>query len=143
VLPLLATDGITPAIPRTWRGVKGQEMQKKKKIHFPGSCMETEMLLQNGAADGLTPLHAHILKGLRDILALLKGTRKEFYTVHEVAELTGRTPYTIRRWLAERRISATRVSGTGPRERLLIPRDQLERLIGSGLGAEIPNSVTE
>jgi excisionase family DNA binding protein len=98
---------------------------------------------QDGKAEGLAPILAQILKGLREILATLAGTRKEFYTIDEIAELTGRTPYTVRRWVAEKRIVATRVSGTGPRGRLLVARDQLDRLISSGLGGEVPASTAE
>lgn len=95
----------------------------------------------DGTADTLAPVLAQILDGLHDIRDLLVGARKDYYTVDEVAELTGRTPYTVRRWLKEGRISATRVSGTGPRGRLLIARDQLSRLIAVGLGGDVPPTL--
>jgi excisionase family DNA binding protein len=73
---------------------------------------------------------------------MLAGTRKEYYTIEEIAQMTGRTPYTVRRWVAEKRILATRVSGTGPRGRLLVAREQLERIISSGFGGEVPTGVS-
>jgi excisionase family DNA binding protein len=116
-------------------------MDKQKGIMFPGSFRDA--LPQDGTADGLSPILTHILQGVRDILALLAGTRKEYYTVEEVAELTGRTPYTVRRWINEKRIAATRVDGTGPRGRLLIARGQLDCLIGTGAGGNIPSVAAE
>src|SRR5262245_30861609 len=89
----------------------------------------------------IAPLLAQILDGLRDIRELLSGLRKEWYTIEEVAELTGRTAYTIRRWVKQGRIAATRVNGTGPRGRLLVERGQLERLIAAGVGSSVPPAV--
>jgi excisionase family DNA binding protein len=91
--------------------------------------------------DRLAPLLEQILDGLRDIRELLAGQRKELYTIEEVAELTGRTPYTVRRWAKEGRIVVTRVSGTGPRGRLLVARDQLQRLVATGMGGQVPPTV--
>ncbi len=116
-------------------------MHSNKKVADPDSLRKE--LPQDCAAARLMPVLTQILKGQRDILALLTHARKDFYTVDEIAELTGRTPYTVRRWVKEMRISATRVNGTGPRGRLLISRDQLNRLIGTGLGDGIPQSVAE
>jgi excisionase family DNA binding protein len=118
-------------------------MERIKQINSLHACAGTELLSKAGAAEELGPVLNQICTDLREIRAMLAGTRKEFYTVEEIAELTGRTPYTVRRWLAEKRISATRVSGTGPRGRLLISRDQLDRLIDSGLGGGIPESAVE
>jgi excisionase family DNA binding protein len=86
----------------------------------------------------------HELKGgLDEIRATLQARRKDNYTVEEVAGFTGRTPYTVRRWITEKRIKAIRIFGTGPKGRLLIPRKELDALIASGLGARIPESAAE
>jgi excisionase family DNA binding protein len=81
-------------------------------------------------------LTGDLLKEIRDmrttmsqILARLEGTTKPYYTVEEVAELRGRSPYTVRRWIQEGRITATRVMGTGPRGRLLIAQEELPKLV--------------
>lgn len=75
------------------------------------------------------------------VVERLAGATKDFYTVDEVAELTGRAAYTVRSWIGDGRIRAERVSGTGPRGRLLIPRAELKKLIASGRGARVPDIV--
>jgi excisionase family DNA binding protein len=74
------------------------------------------------------------LAAIRDVLS---GRLKSHMTIDEVAESVGRTPYTVRRWISEGRIVATRVQGTGPRGRLLVSRSELDRLIHEGLGGSI------
>jgi excisionase family DNA binding protein len=81
--------------------------------------------------------------GLDEVRATLQARSKPLYTVEEVAELTGRTPYTIRRWIAEKRIKATRISGTGPKGRLLVPREELDTLIAAGRGRHIPEAALD
>jgi hypothetical protein len=85
----------------------------------PGERESDELLLQ-------IPL---ILAGVRQLLELLEGRRKQRLTVEEFAAEVGRTPFTVRRWIAAGLVDASRVAGTGPRGRLLIGRDQLHRLI--------------
>jgi excisionase family DNA binding protein len=72
---------------------------------------------------------AKIQAGQEEILARLSGTTKSHYRVEEVAEMMGRSAYTVRRWVQERRIDAVRVQGTGPKGRLLIPREELNKLV--------------
>lgn len=74
------------------------------------------------------------LAAMRDLLA---GSTKSHLSVDEVAALVKRAPYTIRQWVREGRINAERVTGTGPKGRLLIPREELGKLILSGRGAGI------
>jgi excisionase family DNA binding protein len=81
---------------------------------------------------------AQILSTVLEIRALLAGTRKPYYAVEEVARLTGRSGYTVRRWIAEHRIQATRVAGTGPKGRLLIAATELDKLIATGQGSQVP-----
>lgn len=75
---------------------------------------------------------------LDDVLQLLAGQRKDLYTIDEIAELTGRSAYTVRRWVTEGKLTATRVAAGGPRGRLLIARAELDKLVASGKGACIP-----
>jgi excisionase family DNA binding protein len=83
---------------------------------------------------------ALILAKLDELLALHARRQKSHLTVEEVAEVIGRSAYTVRRWIAEGRINAVRVEGTGPRGRLLIPRSELEKIGGGGLGGDVPDT---
>jgi excisionase family DNA binding protein len=90
--------------------------------------------IQRADPNQLTTFLSRMCATLDDIRAHLAGGKKGFHTVGEIAQLTGRSAYTVRRWIAEGRLTATRVRGTGPRGRLLIAHDQLERLIDPGVG---------
>jgi excisionase family DNA binding protein len=85
----------------------------------------------------------HLQVAVDDLRDQLKPKRKSHYAVEEIADIVGRSPYTVRRWISEGRIHAMRVGGTGPRGRLLISRDQLDTLVGRGLAADLPDSLAE
>lgn len=78
---------------------------------------------------------------LERICEELSGRIKPYYSIAEIAEMTGRSSYTVRRWIAEKRIAATRIEGTGPKGKLLVSRDQLQSLITAGLGSKTPAVV--
>jgi excisionase family DNA binding protein len=88
----------------------------------------------------LGPLLAEIRDALNEIRERLAGA-KELLTVEEVAQLVGRAPYTVRRWIKEARIEGIRVTGSGPRGRLLIARGELKRLVAAGRGGEVPAAL--
>jgi excisionase family DNA binding protein len=85
----------------------------------------------------LAPILNQIRLALEDIRGTLAGSLKDWLTVAEVADLTGRSAYTVRRWITEGRLTATRVTGTGPRGRLLVARAQLARLVAAGLAENV------
>jgi excisionase family DNA binding protein len=78
-----------------------------------------------------------IWTALEDIRSLVSDSKKSHYTVRDIARLTGRSDYTVRRWITAGQLRADRVAGTGPKGRLLIPHEQLSRLIATGRGAVI------
>jgi excisionase family DNA binding protein len=81
--------------------------------------------------------------GLFELRALLQPRRKDYYRIEEVASLTGRSEYTVRRWVTEGKLRATRLAEGGPRGRLLVPREEMQRLISSGKGGQIPDTVID
>jgi excisionase family DNA binding protein len=87
-------------------------------------------------SDVLTQLQ-EVRDAVRSLNERLSTKTKPFLTVEEVAELTGRAPYTIRTWIKDGRIRATRVNGTGPRGRLLVARGELERIVEGGKGEDV------
>jgi excisionase family DNA binding protein len=76
-----------------------------------------------------------------DLREQLSSKRKSHYTVGELADVFGRSPFTVRRWITEGRIKAIRVEGTGPRGRLLVSRDQLQALLANGMAGNVPDAV--
>ena len=76
---------------------------------------------------------------VRELRNDLTSKRKQFYSVDEVAELLGRSSFTVRRWLKEGRIEARRIEGTGPRGKLLIAATELPKLVRDGLGSSLPD----
>ena len=83
------------------------------------------------------------LKFVADILIQLGQRRKDIYTVEEVAVLARRSPYTVRSWIKDGLITATRVTGTGPRGRLHIARAGLSKITHAGLGEQIPAGAAD
>ena len=83
------------------------------------------------------PVLDYILAALDEIKDCLAGRTKSHLTVAELARQVGRSEYTVRRWITEGRITATRVAGTGPKGRLLIAREQLNKLVMAGSGTNL------
>jgi len=54
---------------------------------------------------------------------------KPFYTVRELAQQLGRSPYTIRRWIREGKIHAVKLNSGGPRDQYLIEHEEVQELI--------------
>jgi hypothetical protein len=76
---------------------------------------------------------------LRELLArqetlqrLLGGRCQQHHTIDEFARRVGRATYTVRGWIARGLLRAIRLEGTGPRGRLLVPHEELDRLLSSG-----------
>lgn len=67
-------------------------------------------------------------RGQAEIRDQLAGRTKSHSTVAEVAQLMGRSDYTVRGWIKDGLIEAIRVKGTGPRGRLLVPREEIAKL---------------
>lgn len=89
--------------------------------------------------DPLQQTLATVLAQLDEILRAVRREYRDFLTVEDVAAALGRSAYTIRRWIADGRVRATRIAGTGPRGRLLVPYDELRRLKqGGGLAEPRP-----
>jgi excisionase family DNA binding protein len=89
----------------------------------------------------VVPLIHEIFKEIVQIRTTLSRKHKDFFTIDEVAQATGRAPYTVRTWVSAGRIKAIRVAGTGPKGRLLVPREELAKLIASGRAGEVPASL--
>jgi len=95
---------------------------------------------EEGLAE-MAQLLRRLVSSVDDLRARIEGTTKQLYTISEVARLTGRSAFTVRRWISEGRLVATRVAGTGARGRLLVPSGQLLRLLPQGLGGDLPPTV--
>ena len=83
-----------------------------------------------------------IKAGIEELRERERNKYKLHYTVEEVAERVCRSSYTVRRWIKEKMIHAERVHGTGPKGRLLIPREEIEKLISLGLGKNLACNPT-
>lgn len=78
---------------------------------------------------------------LKEMKDQMEAKVKNYYTVDEIAAMTGRAPYTVRTWIRAGKLSAERIEGTGPKGRLLVPRAELEKLIRSGVGEGISGMI--
>ena len=114
-----------------------------RRFDIPGTA---DTVLNSLAAETVVQLLLQIptiLAAVGEIRHILAGRQKPLLTIEEFGALTGRAPYTVRRWVKERRIRAIRVSGTGPKGRLLIPREELEKLVTSGLVGQVPAALID
>lgn len=86
--------------------------------------MDTQMELILGKLDELA-------SRFNNIESMSKGRFKTPFNVEEVAERTGRSPYTVRtHWIKNGRLSANKLQGG----KLLIEASELERFMASGQG---------
>jgi excisionase family DNA binding protein len=92
----------------------------------PGSAQHEESL------DEVAVALNNIFRILSQIQASIAGQQKPWLTVNEVAQYTGRTAFTIRRWISNGLIEAKRLPGAGQRGRFLIASDELTRLLSNG-----------
>lgn len=89
-----------------------------------------------------TAASAHLdelFRELRLIRELIEGRLKAWLTVEEIAEQVGRDPYTVRTWIKRGKLPAVRVTGSGPRGRLLVRREDLDRLLSGGRADPVPS----
>ena len=115
-----------------------QDTTRPPMTAFSAQCSPTEF------DERLNELIA-VMRGLDTKLdaihGQINGQLKPLYSVGEIADMVDRSAYTVRRWISEGLIDAIRVSGTGPKGRLLIPRGELKKLVELGLGETIPSVV--
>ncbi|MBM4040365.1 MAG: helix-turn-helix domain-containing protein [Planctomycetes bacterium] len=72
------------------------------------------------------------IRGLRhDLSATLapRWKRKPFYTVRELAQQVGRSPYTVRRWIREGKLNAVKLNDGRPKDQYLIEAQDIQELI--------------
>ena len=89
----------------------------------------------------LATVHA-INRKVDTLVDHLRGNLKPLLTVDEAAALLGRSSYTTRAYIRDGRLPATRLHGTGPRGRLLVRREDLERLLDAGEVGARPGAGT-
>lgn len=125
------------------RSPKNQASSQSQSLPFGSdeTCRETSPEFQSileqisNSLDELKELPGVIA----DLKATVQGAQKEWLTVREVADLTGRSDFTVRRWIKEEKIDAIRIEGSGSKGQLLIPRSELRKLIPIGKGSQIPS----
>jgi hypothetical protein len=95
-------------------------------------------LADNVSADRVLATLIELRGAIDELGSRLDGSTKELLTIEEIARLTARAPYTIRRWVKEGLIDAIRLAGSGPRGRLLVPRAEIRKLVVLGRGGHVP-----
>jgi excisionase family DNA binding protein len=68
----------------------------------------------------------------REILEHLKKKVKDWYTTKEAADQLGLAEFTIRRYARDGRLESLRVSGPGPKGRILLSRASLDAVMQNG-----------
>ena len=101
-----------------------------------GESIAVDATILSQIAEGVRRLDER----LSELDRKLSPATKQYLAVEEFAQLVGRSPYTVRAWLKSGKIRGERVTGSGPRGRWLIPRDQLKVIVNSGEGASIPSA---
>ena len=117
---------------------------EKKTLRQPKPSIPSPPSVSN--ADRIEEMYGlliYVKDAIEYVRAQLAAKRKDHYTVPEFGDLVRRSPYTVRRWIAEGRVKAVRVQGTGPKGRLLVPHDQLDALVVAGMGTEIPAAAMD
>lgn len=124
----------------SWRGRKNempisvQQVGQTRVCQMPATAQVAEPV-------DLAAAVASIISELREIKQAIASARKSHYTIDEVARMVGRSAFTVRRWISEKRISASRVPGTGPKGKLLVSREELSKLIDLGRAENVPDVV--
>ncbi len=125
------TTGDSPTPPPVGRGAGTTDLSTLEHLTLK---VESLLISLDELATCQFPTLERKLDGLHE---LLSGRRKEHYVVEEVAAMTGRSEYTVRRWVSQGQLRAIRISEGGPRGRLLIPRAEIERLVAAAKGGKI------
>ena len=84
------------------------------------------------------PWLAELHRKLDALAEASRKHRKPLLTIDEVAGLTGRSAYTLRRWVKQKLLTARRIDGSGPKGRLLIERVELDHLLQQGVAGRVP-----
>jgi excisionase family DNA binding protein len=117
-------------------------LRQQQRPTYQLADADAERLGSGTAAGDVATARDGVHCELKELRANITGLRKPFYNIEEVANLVGRTAYTVRRWVKEGRLQATRASGTGPKGHLLIAREQLNNHMSLGLAARLPEAAT-
>lgn len=80
---------------------------------------------------------------LASINGHLAGRTKPVLTVKEVANEVGRCEDTIRNWIGDGTLPASKMPGSGPRGRWLIKREDLDRIVATGRAGDLPPAISD